>query len=348
MRKIPFPIVCLVLLAGCKSSSNTDAQDIIAKVDPGHAGVAEAAPQNKFGFREAVQPGPDLFGSDMVSARTLATSMEVRKPEPPESRSPTPSAAPVQQIAYSYGFGFQIGHDKIAALQRSHTAMCEAVAPKCRVMRTSQASNDGVDGYGEVQLQVAATEVGDFEKKLVDPAEKLGGELISSVRDGEDLSENIVDAQAHLQSRLILRDKLTAILQGNRGTVADLIEAEKAVADVNGEIDEYRSKLELFRNRIQYSYVKIEYQPYFGQTQLGFVRPIMAAVRSTRTTLGYSIAGLLYAITALVPFVLFVLALRWLLHRFGLRIRFWQGKVNASAKAGLQSRDTVPAEPGEG
>lgn len=202
--------------------------------------------------------------------------------------------------------------------------MCEAMGVKCRIMRISQARSDGFDGYGEVQLQVAASKAGEFEKNLSDPADQLGGELVSSVRDGKDLSENIIDTEARLQARLILREKLKGILGNNKGSVAELITAEKAVADVNEEIDETQTKLERYRNRIRYSDVRIEYEPYFGQTQLGFGRPIMTALRSTRTTLGTSIAALIYLITLLVPITIFTVALRWMLHRFGLRIRFWR------------------------
>jgi len=100
--------------------------------------------------------------------------------------------------------------------------------------------------------------------------------------------------------------------------------AELAVADVNEEIDATRSKLDNEHRRVLYSDVRIEYQPEFGQTQLGFARPVMTAARSIGTTLGTTIAVLIYAMTALLPITLLVLALRWLVHRFGLRLRFWR------------------------
>lgn len=227
------------------------------------------------------------------------------------------------QIAYTYGFGFRISSDRIAELQKAHTALCEAMGPKCRVLRTSLSNNDG-DGSGEVKLQVSAAETGALEKRLVDPATKLGGELVSSEKEGEDLSKNIVDTEAKLQSRLVLREKLTDILRNNKGSVDELIKAEKAVADVNEEIDASASELQGYRTRIQFSDVSISYQPTFGETQLGFARPIMTAAGAIGTTLGMTIAGLIYVLTALVPIVLFVMALRWVLHRFGLRIRFWR------------------------
>lgn len=317
-------VILATLLASCSATKDeTTAQGLIAEVEPDSG--SESAPQNKFGFAEAVEARPDPFGTETLPAkfRTVSVAQEVNAAA--DLKPQIPNSSPQHQIAYSYGFGFRIGRDKIAELQQAHTAACQAMGPRCRILRTSQSSSD-LDGYGEVKLEVAASEAGSFEKTLAAPAKRLGGELVSSVREGEDLAENIVDSEAKLQSRLLLREKLTAILRDNKGSVADLISAEKAVADVNEEIDATRSKLEQYRNRIHYSSVKIEYQPEFGQSQLGFSRPVTTALQSIGTTLGMTTAVLIYVMTALIPITLLILALRWVLHRFGLRIRFWRKK----------------------
>ncbi len=332
MKQRYFPMVCAVFLAGCgQSAQETTAQDLVADIDPGN-GAGSAAPQNKFGFHEALQQ-PDLFGSSEPSAQRMAVEAADAAEDAANAAEDAASEAAKahveqgagQQIAYSYGFGFRIAKGRIAELQQAHIAACEAMVARCRVLRVSQSRSDW-DGYGEVKLQVAADAAGSFSKALSGPAQKLGGELISSVRDGEDLSDTIIDTEARLQSRLVLRDKLTAILKANTGSVDELIKAESAVAEVNEEIDATRSKLQSYRTRIRMSAVRIEYRPEYGESQLGFSRPVMTAVRSIGTTLGTATAALIYLLTAMIPIVLFVLALRWVLHRFGLRIRFWRRK----------------------
>ena len=319
-------LAVLLILMGCsETETQSPAKQIISEIEPSDAG--EGAPENQFGFWEAMEQGPDPFGSNAPRARLQTVNITDINESVEEPSMEQQSSQGSQQIAYSYGYGFQISSDKIEELQNSHIAMCESIAPNCRILRTSQANSDGWDGYGEIRLQVAATEAGSFGAGLSEPAEELGGELVSSVRDGEDLSEKIIDTEARLESRLVLRQKLTEILQQRRGSVAELVEAEKAVADVNEQIDASRSKLERYRNRIRFSDVRIEYEPYFGQTQLGFSRPVMTAFRSIGTTLGTTIAAIIYVITALIPITLVILALRWVLHRFGLRIRFWKNDL---------------------
>lgn len=311
-------VLAFALLGGCGDTAHVSpARETIARIDPANG---DGAPESSFGFMEAMETGPDLFGASAPAARLL--TVDIRDEE--ETSDDTSTSVSQQQIAYAYGYGFRIASGRIAELQKAHVELCEAMGDECRILRISQASGDSWDGYGEVRLEVAAREAPIFGNGLVGPAERLGGELISSVRDGENLTEQIIDSEARLQSRLILRDKLTTILQDNRGSVDELVAAERAVANVNEEIDATRSKLERLRNQVVFSDVTIEYEPQFGESQLGFGRPVMTAVRSIGTTLGTTIAILIYAITALIPITLLILALRWLLHRFGLRFRFWR------------------------
>jgi len=322
MKSRIFALISLVLLAACgEAETDTSARALVAEIDP----VNGDMPSNNFGFREALATGPDLFGEDAPDAQSSIVHTDATETGSTTVADQKSGGTGDTQIAYSYGFGFRIAKDRITELQQAHSALCEAMGPECRVLRISQANSDW-DGFGEVKLQVASSQAGAFEEALIEPVEQLGGELVSSVRDGEDLSESIIDTEARLQSRLVLRDKLTAVLRNSTGSAAELVKAEQAIAEVNEDIDATRSKLKRYRNRIHYSDVKIEYQPEFGETQLGFSRPVVTALRSIGTTLGTTVAVLIYILTALVPVTLLVIAIRWVLHKFGLRIRFWKAR----------------------
>lgn len=322
-RSVSIALLCSFALVACNQSEpDTGAREIIAQVEPRNSHGSEV--ENSFGFYEAMERGPNLFGENAPRARLQTATVSSRDETASDVSPSSAETSSEQMIAYSYGYGFQIDSDKITELQSQHVALCEGMGPQCRVLRTSQASSDSWDGYGEIRLEVAASQASGFVDQLTRPAESLGGQLVSSVRDGEDLSDSIIDSEARLQSRLILREKLTAILSRNTGSVAELIAAEKAVADVNEQIDATRARLEEYRSRIRYSDVRIEYEPYFGETQLGFGRPVLTAFKSIGSTLGMTVAALIYLITTLVPIILLVVSLRWVLHRFGLRMRFWK------------------------
>jgi hypothetical protein len=93
------------------------------------------------------------------------------------------------------------------------------------------------------------------------------------------------------------------------------------VADVNEEIDQTTRDLATLRGRVTYSTIDVQYDPQLGEYTLGFLPPIRYALSTFTTTLGVTIAAIIYFVIALIPIVPFVLLVRWLWRKSGLRIR---------------------------
>lgn len=243
------------------------------------------------------------------------------------------------QIAYVYDYGFRIAANEIADLAQSHVDLCEKLGPKdCRVISLRQSGSEGSYGSGKLELAVASSKARAFGEDLGAAAEGLGGEQISVAISGEDLSKQIVDTEARLRARTLLRDRLMEVLRSRQGTVAELVEAERGVAQVNEEIDQSRSWLNEMRGRVAYSRVSIDYNSN-ARSGGSFARPIVEAFQSIGTVLGTTISILIYALTALLPIALLVFGLRWVLHRFGLRLRFWK-KDDTPVTKGEASEET--------
>lgn len=230
------------------------------------------------------------------------------------------------QIAYTYRLGFDLPLGSIRQVQQNHVAMCEELGTKgCRVISMDQARGSDEYSSGRLHIAVAADKAADFSKALEATSGEADGELVSSSKSGEDLSKQIVDTEARLKSRELLRERLTEILASRSGTVGELVEAERAVAQVNQEIDQARGWLETMRNRVAFSEMTIRYKAGEVSAVSGsFGEPIEAAWNSLGTILGGTIAAIMMALTALLPITLVLLALRWVLHRFGYRLRFWK------------------------
>ncbi len=223
------------------------------------------------------------------------------------------------QIAYRYAIGFRLPADAIKPLQTRHADMCEARGPNvCRIISMNQAESDGDYSYGNLRLAVAAKAAREFSKELEQTSGTVDGEVVSSSITGEDLSKQIVDTEARLRARTVLRDRLMETLRTRRGSVAELVEAERSVAQVNEEIDQARSWLTEMRGRVAFSQMEVSYQsgsPSSG----GFVDPIRNAFGSIGAILGNMIAFLIMALAVLLPMGLVVLAGRklWLWARKG-------------------------------
>ena len=275
------------------------------------------APYSVYEAESAVFESVDAMAadaSDAVASVDIASS--------PAEEIPTSEP----QIAYTYSLSFKVPLGSIKAIQQSHAKMCEDLGNRqCRIINMNQSSQSADYASGQLRIAVAAKKARAFADALEASTGEVDGELTSSSLSGEDLSKNIVDTQARLRSRELLRERLADILASRRGTVGELVEAERAVAQVNQEIDQARSWLETMRNRVAFSDMTIRYNA--GEPSAvsgGFAEPIISAWNSLGSVLGSTIAALMMALTALVPITAVILAVRWAFHRFGYRLRFWK------------------------
>jgi hypothetical protein len=315
MRAGLIAAICFGLsLAGCGGDEYAASEEVRVE-------ALEAAPENEFGFMEAMEQGPSPFGGTGRGVEMAAAQAQAAARSEGNTAESAPEPADTAQIAYSYSYGYRVDADQIVELQQRHAALCEKMGVRrCRVLNLSNAASDG-EGYGELQLRVAASEARAFGTALDDATEGLDAEQVSFGLDGEDLTESIIDTEAHLGSRRVLRDRLMEVLRTRQGSVADLVAAERAVAEVNEEIDSAASRLAELRNRVRMSAVSIDYGPNIAVSSLGFSRPISTALSSVGSTLGVTIAAIIYIAVALVPVIAFLLLLRWLWRRSGFRIR---------------------------
>ena len=309
----------VMLAAGC-GESPTPAEEVQSLDLSTGSGDA---PQAQFGFQEAAQPA---FGSGAEAARQAASSARAR----PSGESDAPDGA---QIAYSYAYGFRVDAENLPGLQQRHRALCVEMGSDCRVLSLVQ-SGDEDYGYGEMQLQVAASRVEEFGGQLSAAAEGIDAEQVSFGISGEDLTEQIIDTEAHLEGRRVLRDRLMQVLRTRQGSVGDLVQAERGVAEVNEEIDAASQRLANMRNRVAFSAVGITYDPMLGEYQVGFSRPIAEAFGAIGSTLGVTVAAIIYIAVALVPITLIAFLLRWLWRRSGLSLRRRKREAEADPSHG--------------
>jgi hypothetical protein len=233
---------------------------------------------------------------------------------PLDSRPDIPAALP--KIAYVFDYAFRLPGDEIAGLQQRHADLCEAQGPyTCRILSMSHSGEEGEYASGSLQLAVASDKARGFGTRLAQAAESAGGEQVTATIAGEDLSKAMVDTEAHLRTRIVLRDRLLEVLETRRGTVAELVEAERGVARVNEEIDGARSWLEEMRTRVAFSRVEIAYEssaPAAG----AFLAPIRGAVGSLGAIFGTMIAALIVLLAIGGPLGLGVVGITRLRRRF--------------------------------
>ena len=274
-------------------------------------------------------------GSDHEAAFDAVESMTVEAGTPEETATAKASPSEIgegsaqipvslPQIAYSYKSGFRIPATEIPNAQQAHIALCEKRGPNiCRVLNMENSGGEGDYATGMLHLEVAAKQARDFGAQLAQATDEFGGSQIAASISGEDLSKQIVDTEARLRSREILSQRLTELLRTKSGSVKELVEAERAVTQVNEEIDQARSWLKEMRGRVAYSKIIISYEsaaPGAG----GFMRPIREALGGVASTLGYSVGAAISFFAATLPWIIIFGLAIYLRRRFKSADRtFW-------------------------
>lgn len=233
----------------------------------------------------------------------------------PKAANPAnPIVAVAPQIAYEYSYGFRLPTGALAKVQAKHVALCDSLGTmRCRVIDMKRSAGEGDYASGSLQLAVASGIARQFGARLSEAAGEEGGTLADSGITAEDLSKQIVDTEARLRQRTLLATRLTELLATRKGTVAELVEAERAVAQVQEEIDQARSWLAQMRGRVAMSKLSVSYSsasPAGG----GFSQPIRMAIGRAGEILGISFAALITVIVGLGPWIALI-ALGWWLWR---------------------------------
>jgi hypothetical protein len=267
---------------------------------------------------EAGESGSVTTGESMAPAGEIASStaedvaLSTREAAP-SSTSDIPVTLP--KMAYVFDYGFRLPGSAIAPLQQQHADMCEAQGPyTCQIISLSRSGEAEGEIVGELQLAVVADKARGFATRLAATAEAASAESFKANIQGEDLSKSIVDTEARLRTRIALRDRLMDVLQTRRGTVEELVQAERGVAQVNEEIDQARSWLEEQKGRVAYSRMTLSYE---SATPGGsFLNPIKGAFGAIGS-IGVILAALILALAVVGPLLLGVLGIRRFNRRFG-------------------------------
>ena len=235
--------------------------------------------------------------SEMASV-DAATEEASTMPALPELET-IPTSIP--QLAYDYDYRWRLPAEDIGPLQRTHANLCEQQGPaSCQITGMSKSGEEDENVRGILEMRVASRQARAFGALLEDEAEDAGSELVSAEIAAEELSKQIVDTEARLQTREQLRDRLTEVLKTRRGSVEELVQAERSVAQVNEEIDQARSWLKQMEGRVAYSKITVHYETGAPVTS-DFLKPVQAALGSLGSIFGWVLAVMIVLGAIIAP-----------------------------------------------
>lgn len=263
------------------------------------------------------RPAPPMrmVAEDRMAAVDLADA------PPREAGSHAAVAGP--RIAYSYSITYAFDRRTVAQVQGQQLALCRQLGPaRCLVVK-STLSAAGPDDHivsDQAVLLVDARLAGKMNQRLDALAISGGAKLANRQVEAEDVTQQVIDTDARVLAKQALAERLLAIIKSGKGKVGELVEAERAYATTQEELDAARGEQAALSQRVAMSRVTIDYS--FDDTP-GGRSPVRASLATAGDTLAKSVAALVTAIVAALPWLIagaiVVALLRWVRRKLGWR-----------------------------
>lgn len=269
-----------------------------------------------------------LAGCQDASRQHLEESvdMALMEPAPPAGAASAPGSAatPVvaPSIAYAYRFGLELPADAVPTVMGRHEQACIAAGPSvCQVIgaSSSRMGRDSVEA--RLEMRAAPAYVGRFRAALDGEARGAGGRVAQQAVESEDLTRQLVDTEARMRAMETLRDRLQQLLATRSGTLEQLLQVERELARVQGELDATRSALAVMRTRVQTSRLDVTYSAAGRLAPDSAARPVVDALNSASYAFMTSLGMLILFIASVLPVLLVGAPLIWLLWRWRRRVR---------------------------
>jgi len=287
-----------------------------------------AAEKQAQGYATAGAPPPPAAPAPMMSADMPATEAMSRREvdiiqQDPGGGGGGQPKPPGQMMAYTYAWGFQVPTGNMEGLLNAHKKLCEDAGPaKCYVVTSSISGLGQESSYGTLSLKASEDWVKTFEGGVENGLKPFDGTLDSSSKSGEDLTVEIVDGEARLNSQKTMRDRLQGLLRDRPGRLSDLLEIERELARVQADIDSRESVLAALKLRVAMSSLTLSYTPKYTAVSESIWRPLGDAFSSFMPNIASTLAAIIRFISEILPVVILGGLLLWLaLWLFGRRGR---------------------------
>jgi hypothetical protein len=216
-------------------------------------------------------------------------------------------------MAYVYAWGFQVPTGNMEGLLDAHKKLCEDAGPaKCYVVNSSISGLGQESSYGTLSLKATEDWVRTFEGGIEDGLKPFDGTLDSRNRSGEDLTVQIVDGEARLNSMKTMRDRLQELLRDRPGRLSDLLEIERELARVQADIDSRESILAALKLRVAMSSLTLSYTPKYTAVSESIWRPLGDAFSNFLPNVAATLAAIISFISEILPVVIILGLLLWL------------------------------------
>lgn len=235
---------------------------------------------------------------------------------------PVAEAAAPRYLAERQFWVFELPEKAIEARWQAHIALCKQ---GCEVLQAGLNKSAHSPVSASLQLRVGRANAG----KLLDAMS--GPEVTERRVEREDKTLQVVDVEARLKNLGELRDRLRALLAHRAGTLKDILETERELARVQGELDAMAAQRKALANETEKILLHVDYRPEPTLGETGAMQPLVEVWRGAGRAFAESLGAALLFIVQALPWLVIVMPALWGIWK-GLRrlAAWWRARKGAA------------------
>ena len=248
----------------------------------------------------------------------------------PAPTTPTAGEPSVEQyIAYSHNLGLTLPKGGVGPMMAAHTAACRSAGTNtCIVINSNIYSQEEDFASGNLSIRATPDWIKSFMAGVEADAESTGGEITQRSTNAEDLTRQIIDTGARLEAQKTLQGRLLNLLERRDGELGELLQIERELARVTGDIESIEAQLKTLRLRVSMSSLTIGYQTKVPAFSGSRENPLGAAFGDFFYNLSSAIAAVITAFAVGLPWILLIALFLWIwLKLIWPRLRGRKGKT---------------------
>jgi hypothetical protein len=255
-------------------------------------------------------PGMDSMEAAMAPAPMVADTL-ARAPQTKEAGEAQPGDATPRYLAERQFWVFELPEAQIESRWQAHMALCRA---DCEVLQAALEKSNRAPVSAHLEIRVGRASADRMLKAMSSP------ELTEHRVEREDKTLQVVDVEARIKNQMELRDRLRELLAKRQGSLKEILETERELARVQGDLDALSAQRKVLANETEKISLYVDYRPAPVIGQTGAMRPLAEAWSQAGNALADSLGTALLFIVRALPWVFIVLPAFWgawkLLRRF--------------------------------
>lgn len=260
-------------------------------------------------------PAPTMLQAKEVAGDSGRAARSDAKPRPNTNT----------YLAYTHTITLETVNTQVSSLMKAHQFKCEALGPaQCLVVGANIQTWDEFSTSASLSLRLKPELALIFLEDVRADAQRAEGRVVSQQTRVDDLTRSIIDNGARLKAQTTLRDRLQALLENQPGKLKELIEIERELARVQGQIDALTSTLKVLRARVDMSSLTITYQSRV-QVESAPLQPLKSAFGEFFANFAGALASIVtffaYALPWTVALIILLFVVRVLWPLLGIRFR---------------------------